>query len=143
MDHFHFLPSTQRGFQMTMSEKIEAAKRALRTVDRLHESFHAPILAALAEYDVIPNGGEMRAASAKGLSRIAKVAAESEANPSVKAALTFALGQLRQCGSSLDDILNDAGTDVSLSKLNAVMAPKSPEWRISARTALHRAGLID
>jgi hypothetical protein len=142
---YHFC-SVSNQKEITMTNKIEAARRALRSVG-LHEAtpFHAPLMAALAEHGLIPSdgdGGELRASAAK-LTRIQSVQAKAKIDSVVAAALKFAGGQLSQCGSSLDEILNDAGDDVSLTKLNAAIAKKSPEWRINCRTALARAGLID
>jgi hypothetical protein len=100
-------------------------------------------MAALAEHGVIDGGGgEIHASSAK-LTRIQNVRARAKIDSVVAAALKFAGGQLSQVGSSLDAILNDAGDDVSMEKLNAAIAKKSPEWRINCRTSLARAGLID
>jgi hypothetical protein len=128
---------------MTTTSKIEAGRRALRSLG-LHESLHTPILAAMVEHGAIPaDGGEVLHAAASG-SLIERVQAAAVNSPSIKNSLVFALGQLRQCGNaSLEDILTEAGDAVSMSKLDKILANKSPEFRITARTALHRAGLID
>jgi hypothetical protein len=129
-----------------MASKREVARQALVRIPNLnlHPRHVDGILDALAAEGIIDgNGGVVHAAATVGLNRIERVQAESKINSVVAAALKFAGGQLSQCGSSLNDILNDAGDDVSMSKLNSVIANKSPEWRINCRTALARAGLID
>jgi hypothetical protein len=133
--------STEKVFTMT---KIEAARRALRSVDRLHESFHAPIMAALQEHDVIPRDGSELFARSAGKTRLERVEAEIESNPSAKAALRFALGSLRSHGIVPDDFIDNDGA-AALAKLDKVMAAKSidPDRRMNIKTACARAGLID
>jgi hypothetical protein len=137
-------PASVPNRKTKMATKRDAAFSALKNVKSLNPGLHGEIVDALAAEGLCEasNGGPVLHA-AKGLNRIARVQAEAKVNPVVEAALRFAGGQLRQCGSSLDDILNEAGDDVSMSRLNRVLASKSAEFRITAKTALARAGLID
>jgi hypothetical protein len=70
------------------------------------------------------------------------VIAQAERNQQQKLALRTALGQLQQCGVGLSDVLTSDGDDISLEKLNRVMAGKSVELRIRTKAALAACELL-
>jgi hypothetical protein len=125
-------------------DKRDSAAAALRRIKYLSHDLHPGILDALQAEGLLdrPANGSVRA-TATGMTRVEKVLAAAKTDTAVSAALKFAAGQISQCGSSLDEILTDSGDEISLTKLNQVLANKDPSFRITCRTALHRAGLID
>jgi hypothetical protein len=135
------IPSRVSKESLNMASKREIAAKAIARIPHLDSIFVEKILDSLADEGIVDPGNTIRATA--GMSRVEKVLAAAKTDTIVSAALKFAAGQISQCGSSLDEILNDAGDDISLTKLNEVLASKSPGFRITARTALHRAGLID
>jgi hypothetical protein len=99
---------------LTMSKR-DAARAALSTVPNLHEGFHGPILAALADKGIVEpeNGGAIRASAGGRITRLDQVAAAAQSDPLRRSALRYAMGALRQLGVGVDDILADDDGHVS------------------------------
>jgi hypothetical protein len=126
--------------------KRDAARAALHNVKSLNPALHDEILdhlEAAGLLDKPANGGAVRAAA--GRTRIERVEVEAASNPQIRQALFYAGSKLRQCGVEFSDVVDHERGELSLEKLNSVMARagKDTDFRIAVKTALSVAGVID
>jgi hypothetical protein len=140
-----FIPAkrfTERFCTMAIGKR-DAARAALHNVKSLNPALHDEILDHMDAAGLFEGGAVRASASGKG-SRMDKMQAEVESNPSAKAALSFALGTLRRHGITTHDFVEE-DADRTLAKLNTVMAAKKidAESRMTIKTALARCYLID
>jgi hypothetical protein len=122
--------------------KRDAARAALHNVKSLNPALHDEILDHMDAAGLF--GDTIRAsASGKG-SRLDRMQAEVESNPSAKAALSYALGTLRRHNITTHDFV-DEDADVTLARLNNVMAARQipAEARMTIKTALARCFIIN
>jgi hypothetical protein len=130
---------------------IEKLRRALATVQGLHEEFHEPIIDSCRAAGLIPghfSGGELLHANAASSTedqkkaRIAKLTAAMDSdNPAIRSNATILAGLLRRGGLALADV---AGADViAIDKLFASSSSRlSTSDKIVCKSILFRMGAL-